>query len=79
MPVPHSKRASKAVTPSIAACKPATSSWSIPAGLHLARLGHLAVAAMPTDVKPDPVEVGFFSTQAIVKVTNSLPNLVKQA
>ena len=40
---------------------------------------HRAVAAMPTDEKPDSVEVSFFSTQAIVKVTNPLPDLVKQA
>ena len=43
------------------------------------RMRHRAVAAMPADVKPDPIQVGFFSTQAIVKVTNPLPDLVKQA
>ena len=42
-------------------------------------MSHLAVAVMPTDIKPDPVEVGFFSTQDIVKVASSLPDLVTQA
>jgi len=48
-------------------------------GSHVARMRHLAVATMPAEVKTYPVEVGFFSTQALVKVTDPLPDLVKQA
>ena len=38
-----------------------------------------AVAAMPANEKSDPVQVNFFSAQAIVQVTNPLPDLVEQA
>ena len=50
---------------------------------YAARLCHRAIAAMPLEVKPYQIQVGlqagFFSTEAIVKVTNPLPDLVKQA
>ena len=46
-------------------------------GSHVTRMGHFAFAAMPANVKPDPIQVGFFSTQAIVKIPNRLPALVK--
>ena len=40
---------------------------------------HSAVAAMPTNEKPDPVQVNFFSAQAIVQITIPLPDLVEHA
>ena len=47
-------------------------------GSPAARMRHLAIATMPADVKPYPIQIGFFSTQAIVKIANPLPDVIKQ-
>ena len=45
---------------------------------HILGVAHGAVAAMPTDEKPRPIEVSFFGLKAIVQVANALSKLVKQ-
>ena len=45
---------------------------------HIPGVAHGAVASMPTDEKPRPIQVCFLSLKAIVQVTNALANLVKQ-
>ncbi len=45
---------------------------------HILGVAHGAVAAMPTDEKASPIQVGFFSLKAIVQVTNALTKLVQQ-
>ena len=46
---------------------------------HVTHVRHRAIVAMPADEKTDPIQVNFFSTEAIEKMTNSLPDLGKQA
>lgn len=46
---------------------------------HVAGMPHPAFAATPTDEKARPVEVSFFSLQAIVKISNPFAQLVQQA
>ena len=45
---------------------------------HILGVAHGAVAAMPTDEKTRPIEIGFFGLKAIVQVTNALSKLVQQ-
>ena len=45
---------------------------------HILGVPHGAVAAMPTNEKPCPIQVGFLSLKAIVEVANALAKLVKQ-
>jgi len=45
---------------------------------HILGVAHGAVAAMPTDEKASPIQVGFFGLKAIVQVTNALTKLVQQ-
>lgn len=46
---------------------------------HVARMPHFTNVAMPLDEKAHPMQVGLLSVEAIVKVTNTLPHLVKHA
>lgn len=45
---------------------------------HVLGMAHGTVASMPTDEKPSPIKVGLLSLETIVKVSNSLTELVKQ-
>ena len=45
---------------------------------HIFGVAHGAVAAMPTDEKPCPIQVSFLSLMAIVQIANALAKLVKQ-
>jgi len=46
---------------------------------HVTRMPHTSGAAMPTNEKAYPVQVGLLGTEAIVPVTNTLPDLVQQS
>jgi hypothetical protein len=84
MPVPYNNRASKAVTPSIWANTPATSSLvssvasMVKKNLHFGRT-HLVVmfhspsTPMPAYEKPNPIQVNLLSAQAVVQMPNHEP------
>ena len=46
---------------------------------HVARMPHLSCTTMPTNEKTDPVQVSLLGAEAIVQVTNKLPDLVQQS
>ena len=46
---------------------------------HVARMFYRAIAAMPSDKKTGHIQESFSSTQAMVKVTKPLADLIKQA
>lgn len=46
---------------------------------HVARMRHVAVAAMPSGKKTNPVQVSFPGAEAIVQIPNPVPDLVRQA
>ena len=48
-------------------------------GAYVARIRHRAIAAMLMDVNPDLIKIGLFSTQALVKILDSLPDLIEQS
>jgi hypothetical protein len=43
---------------------------------HVARMRHFVGSTVPENEKPHPVEIGFFSAEAIVQIPDPLPNLV---